>query len=100
MEKEQSNPPLIEEADNGLSDADLLSAISRNPEAAHALAAIASGADIASTLASLLPQEPEEVVDEAVDDSEASRAAAESIPVASTRFLGSSRTDFWDESFI
>lgn len=64
---------------DGSGDAELLKAISRNPETAHALAAIASGAAPEDVLASLL-----------------SSKAVESIPVGSTVFLSSAAPDFWD----
>lgn len=98
MENEQASPPPIEENDNGLSDTDLLHAISKHPDAAHALAAIASGADVSATLASLLSRQTEE--ESEITEDNTPQEPPQSIPVASPSFLGSSRTDFWDESFF
>lgn len=99
MEKEPTIPPPIEDDGNGLSDTDLLNAISTHPDAAHALAAIAAGADVTETLASLLPSQPDKEPDNA-DESMSAQTPAPSLPVASPSFLGSTRTDFWDESFF
>ncbi len=77
--KADPTPPVMSAAVDGSGDAELLKAISRNPETAHALAAIASGAAPEDVLASLLPSK-----------------AVESIPVGSTVFLSSAAPDFWD----
>lgn len=88
--KETPTPPPCTPETDGTTDAELLEAISRHPDAAHALAAIASGADPAEALSDLLPQKPE--------DSE-NKTEAPGIPVSSDEFLSSVRPDFWDEQF-
>ena len=77
--KADPTPPAMSAAVDGSCDAELLKAISRNPETAHALAAIASGASPEDVLSGLLPPK-----------------AVESIPVGSTVFLSSGASDFWD----
>lgn len=76
MESQPTPPDYRPEADGG-ADVELLRAISAHPEAAHALAAIAGGADPASALADLLPQ-------------------PKGIPVSSPSFLASIQPDFWE----
>lgn len=98
--KAEPTPPVMSAAVDGSGDAELLKAISRNPETAHALAAIASGAAPEEVLSSLLPRATavEQENEETEETQPENRPAkdVESIPVGSTVFLSSAAPDFWD----
>lgn len=98
----ETNPPAPEEAD-GTADVELLRAISRHPECAHVLAAIAAGGDPAVLIGTLLPSTEN-------DGTEATPAAEPPMycpptepprPEGEERFFGGFLAqmpqDFWDD---
>ena len=101
MDQHTPLPPECNTANDGTDDIALLRAISKNPDTAHALAAIAEGADPSEILADLLPKKAPEPEPEPTPEPEPEPvepvAAQPGIPLSSPLFLCGTQTDFWDD---
>lgn len=91
---EPTPPPYVDESEEQA----LLKAISENPETAHALAAIAGGADREEVLRDLLPEKDAE--EEAEEKPAPQGTESEGVPVGSPSFLCGNGRDFWDDEIF
>lgn len=96
---EKNNVPVPPPAEaDGTGDAELLKAISANPECAHVLAAIAAGGDPAELIATLLPKPAADDAPAAPEPAmyQSATVCPQSPECEEPWFADSAREDFWD----